>query len=249
MKNKRTIVVIPTYNERNNIILLIDQVIRQSPSIDILVVDDSSPDGTGDLVRQHDQYNKRLFLFTQPSKHGLGKAYQCGYRYAIDHQYDYAIGMDADFSHDPSSINKFIEAVQSADYVIGSRWIPGGGLVDWPWIRVWLSRIANFYIYLLHGTGIHDSTSGFQCFKREVLKTIKLEEMHSGGYSFQLEAKYRAYLAGFRLMEVPIIFKDRTHGVSKIPRKTVFETLWVTLLLRIQRARLMERLKSDAKSN
>lgn len=238
MKDKRTIVVIPTYNERNNIVLLIDHVLRQSSTIDILIVDDSSPDGTGDLVRQHHQYNKHLFLITQPSKRGLGKAYQYGYRYAIDHQYDYVIGMDADFSHDPNDIPRFLKAINSVDYVIGSRWVTAGGLIDWSWHRIVLSRLANFYIYLLHGTGVHDSTSGFQCFRKEVLQAIHLEQMHSHGYSFQLEAKYRAYLAGFRLLEIPILFKDRSHGVSKIPRKTVLETLWVAFLLRLQRRRL-----------
>jgi len=242
MNENRTLVVVPTYNERNNIVLLLDEVLEQSPSIDVLVVDDSSPDGTGELVRKNDNYNRRIFLITQPSKQGLGKAYQCGYQYAIDRCYPYVIGMDADFSHDPADINKFIRAVQSADYIVGSRWIPRGGLIDWPWHRLLLSRVANFYIYILHGTGIHDATSGFQCFRREVLDKIRLEEMHSSGYSFQLEAKYRAYLAGFRLMEVPIIFKDRTHGVSKIPRETVFETLWVALLLRFQRAYLIKHL-------
>lgn len=240
MSHKYCIAVVPTYNERANIIQLIEEVFKQSESIDILVVDDNSPDGTGELVKKHAQLNKRVFLLTQNSKQGLGKAYQNGYRFAIERGYQFVIGMDADFSHNPADIPRFLRAIQSVDYVIGSRWVPGGGLHNWPWHRVFLSRVANFYIYLLHGTGIHDSTSGFQCFRREVLEKIRLNEMRSQGYSFQLEAKYRAYLAGFQLLELPIIFQDRTRGVSKIPRKTVFETLWIALHLRLQAGRIVK---------
>ncbi len=243
MNHQRCLVVVPTYNESTNIAMLVEEVLKQDASIDVLVVDDNSPDGTGNLVKQNAQFNKRVFLITQAAKRGLGRAYQCGYRYAVDKNYAYIIGMDADFSHDPAVIKTFLQEIKFADYVIGSRWVPGGGLLDWPWPRVLLSRVANFYIYLLHGTGIHDATSGFQCFRREVLNTIRLEEMHSHGYSFQLEAKYRAYLAGFRLVEIPIIFKDRTRGFSKIPRKTVFETLWVALILRLQSGSLIKSFK------
>jgi len=234
MNNNRCLVVLPTFNERSNIEQIVPDILRQNKSIDILVVDDKSPDGTGEWAREEAAVNNRLFLLTQNQKRGLGRAYQVGYQYALDHGYRYAIGMDADLSHDPNDITRFLHAIESADYVIGSRWIPGGGLVNWPWHRVLLSRIAGWYIYFLHGTGIHDSTSGFQCFRREVLEKIQLEKMHSSGYSFQLEAKYRAYLAGFQLLEIPILFKDRTRGVSKLPRRTVFETLWVTIVLLFQ---------------
>ncbi len=237
MNANRCLVVIPTYNERTNIEHLIPEVLKQDGSLDILVVDDSSPDGTGEYIRELSRSNKRVFLLSQSGKQGLGKAYQKGYRFAVDNGYGYALGMDADFSHDPDDIPKFLQAIWTADYVIGSRWVPGGGLVNWPWHRILLSRVANYYIYFLHGTGVHDSTSGFQCFKSEVLEEMGLENMHSDGYSFQLEAKYRAYCEGFRLFEVPILFKDRTRGVSKIPRRTVIETLWVTLVLRMQAGR------------
>jgi dolichol-phosphate mannosyltransferase len=237
MSNNRCLVVIPTYNERANIEQLIPEVLRQDARIDILVVDDGSPDGTGDYVEQLSGKDPRVFAVHQREKGGLGKAYQTGYRYALEKDYRYALGMDADFSHDPDDIPRFLDAIKSADYVIGSRWVPGGGLVNWPWHRVLLSRMAGYYVYFLHGTGIHDSTSGFQCFKKEVLAAIELEKMHSDGYSFQLEAKYRAYNAGATLLEIPILFKDRTRGTSKIPRRTILETLWVTLLLKIQHAR------------
>jgi len=241
MNANRCLVVIPTYNERSNVEHLIPEVLRQSGTLDMLFVDDSSPDGTGEYVRKIAETNHRVFLLSQNGKQGLGKAYQSGYRYALEKGYGTALGMDADFSHDPDDIPKFLRAIRSADYVIGSRWVPGGGLVNWPWHRLLLSRVANYYIYFIHGTGVHDSTAGFQCFRREVLESIDLENMHSDGYSFQLEAKYRAYCAGFRLFEVPILFKDRTRGVSKIPRRTVLETLWVTLTLRLQRRRFVKK--------
>jgi len=232
--NNKCLVVIPTYNERANIEKLIPEVLKQDKRIDILVVDDSSPDGTGDYVKALTSNENRLHLLERKEKQGLGKAYQAGYRYAVDKRYRYALGMDADFSHDPDDIPRFLEAMGSADYVIGSRWVPGGGLTNWPWHRVFMSRVASFFIYVLHGTGIHDSTAGFQCFKREVLAAIELEKMHSDGYSFQLEAKFRAYHIGATLLEIPIQFQDRTRGVSKIPRRTIIETLWVAILLRFQ---------------
>jgi len=247
MNNNRCLVIVPTYNERHNIEELIPEVLRQDGCLDILVVDDKSPDGTGEYVRELSEKENRVFLFSQEHKQGLGKAYQNGYRYALDHGYRYALGMDADLSHNPNDIPRFLEAMDSADYVIGSRWVPGGGLVNWPWHRILLSRVAGYYVYFLHGTGVHDSTSGFQCFKREVLEAIHLGEMHSDGYSFQLEAKYRAYCAGFRLLEIPILFKDRTRGVSKIPRRTIFETLWVTLLLRFHHPNFkMKRIRQES---
>ena len=243
MDHNHCLVVVPTYNERANITQLIQEILKQDESINILVVDDSSPDGTGELVKKHAQLNKRVFLLTQNSKNGLGRAYQNGFRYAIEHGYEYVISMDADFSHDPADIKRFIQAVRSVDYVIGSRWVPGGGLLNWPWHRVFLSRAANFYIYFLHGTGIHDSTSGFQCFRRGVLESIRWEAMHSQGYSFQLEIKYRAYLAGFQFLELPILFKARTRGISKIPRRTVFETLWIGLQLRLHGGHILKSFK------
>ncbi len=243
MDHNHCLVVIPTYNESANIKQLIQEVLKQGESINILIVDDNSPDGTGELIKQHPQLNRRIFLLAQNSKQGLGKAYQNGYRYAIEQGYQYVIGMDADFSHDPADIKRFLKAIESVDYVIGSRWIPGGGLLNWPWHRTFLSRIANFYIYLLHGTGVHDSTSGFQCFRREVLESIRLERTRSQGYSFQLEIKYRAYLAGFQLLELPILFKDRTRGVSKIPRQTILETLWIALRLRAQTGHILKSFK------
>lgn len=243
MNHNRCLVVLPTYNERSNIEQIIPEILQQDESIDILVVDDSSPDGTGEIVKKQAQFNKRVFLLSQNSKQGLGKAYRSGFRYAIEQKYQFVIGMDADLSHDAADIRQFLQAIQSVDYVIGSRWMMGGRLLNWPWHRILLSRVANFYIYLLHGTGIHDSTSGFQCFRREVLEGIQLDQMHSQGYSFQLETKYRAYLAGFRILELPILFKDRTRGISKIPKRTVLETLWIALHLRLQAGQIVKSLR------
>jgi dolichol-phosphate mannosyltransferase len=244
MNENRCLVVMPTYDELANIERIIPEVLKQNDSIDVLVVDDNSPDGTGKLVKEMSDRNHRVFLLMQNGKRGLGVAYQNGYRYALNHGYQYVIGMDADFSHDPCDIPRLLRGVVSADYVVGSRWIREGGLVNWPWHRVVLSWVAGHFIYMLHGTGIHDSTSGFQCFRRETLEGIQLENMHSSGYSFQLEAKFRAHLAGFRLLEIPIVFKDRTRGVSKIPRRTVLETIFVAIMLRIQGGGIRKRMQT-----
>ena len=230
----KTLVVIPTYNESENIGKLLDDIFSRYPeNLDVLVIDDNSPDGTAALVKRKQLENKRLFLKERPGKMGLGTAYVDGFGYALEHGYDRVIEMDADYSHDPEVIGAMVEKSLSADLVIGSRYIGNTvNVVNWPLSRLVLSKTASIYTRLITGMPVSDPTSGYKCIRADVLKAIGLENVKSQGYSFQIEINFRIWKKGFSIAEVPIIFIDRTVGKSKMTKKTVFEAIWVVWWLK-----------------
>lgn len=230
----KTLVVTPTYNEADNIEKLIEQVLSQDPGIDMLIVDDNSPDGTGDIVERLKATNPRINLIRRPGKMGLGTAYVEGFRYAITHKYDYVFEMDADFSHNPEEIPLFLEKMESYDLVIGSRYMNGVRVVNWPIRRLILSYAANVYTRVITGMPIKDATGGFKCFRRKVLESVNLDDVHSNGYAFQIEMDFKAWRKGFRLCEHPIIFVDRKSGVSKMNRRIVYEAVFMVWKLKFQ---------------
>lgn len=226
--SSRKLVIIPTYNEIENIDSIIRAVFAQPTQFNILIVDDGSPDGTANIVRSlQAEFNERLFLMERKAKSGLGTAYIAGFRWALDQNYDYILEMDADFSHPPEKLNEFVAACESgkADLIVGSRYVKGGAVVNWPWLRLILSRGASLYVQLITGMGIRDATAGFVCYKREVLESINLDQIRFVGYAFQIEMKYAAYRLGFKLKEIPIIFPDRLKGKSKMNILIIREAL------------------------
>ena len=232
--SEKALVIVPTYNEKENIRSLVDAVLRADPRADILVVDDSSPDGTGDIVNGISKEYPRVHLLRRPSKMGLGTAYRDGFRWALTRDYEYIMEMDADFSHDPAHIPKFIEAAQDADFVLGSRYLDGNvTVVDWPMARLMLSYFANVYARLVTGLQVWDATGGFKCFHRRVLAAIDLDDVRSNGYAFQIEMSVRAVRLGFTYKEIPIVFSDRTHGTSKMNKGIVREAVWMVWRLRL----------------
>ena len=204
-------------------------------SLSILVVDDNSPDGTGKLVNDMSEQNDRIQVLHRPGKLGLGSAYIAGFKHAIQQDVDCIFEMDADFSHDPDMISEFLEKLETCDVVIGSRYISGINVVNWPMSRLLLSYIANFYTRIITGMSIQDATSGFKCFKREVLELIDLDRVRSDGYAFQIEMNFRCWRKGFRICEIPIIFVDRHSGTSKMSRRIIYEAIWIVWWLRLQR--------------
>ncbi|MCX7825098.1 MAG: polyprenol monophosphomannose synthase [Verrucomicrobiae bacterium] len=223
----KTLVIVPTYNERENLPRLIEAVLATTPEVEMLIVDDNSPDGTGGLADEIAAKNPRVHVMHRPGKLGLGTAYIAGFRWALERDYEAVMEMDADFSHDPRELPAFLAAAKDADVVIGSRYKQGVRVVDWPLRRLLLSYGASRYVRLITGMPIHDPTGGFKLFRRHVLAALNLEQVHSEGYSFQIEMNYRCWMAGFRLVEIPITFVDRRVGVSKISRRIVWEALWV----------------------
>ena len=228
----KTLVIIPTYNEKENIGKIIPLVLIQDQDIDVLVVDDNSPDGTGKIVSEMIATNHRVKLIQRVKKSGLGTAYLAGFQYALQNGYDYIFEMDSDFSHDPAYIPYFLSAIQEADLVLGSRYIKGVNVVNWPISRLILSYYANVYARWVTGLPLRDSTGGFKCFKREVLETIGLDRIHSNGYAFQIEMSFRAWRKGFKIKEIPIIFVDRREGESKMSKKIIREAIWMVWKLR-----------------
>ncbi len=217
------IVIIPTYNEKENITLIIDAVMSLPKDFHVLIVDDGSPDGTADIVKDLQKtYNsdseKKLHLMQRPGKLGLGTAYIQGFHYAMEHDYEFILQMDADFSHNPKDlVALYLQcAERGADLAIGSRYATGVNVVNWPMGRVLLSYFASKYVQLITGMPIHDTTAGFVCYRKKVLETIKLDEVKFVGYAFQIEMKFLTWKYGFHLNEVPIVFTDRTRGVSKM---------------------------------
>lgn len=223
-------IVIPTYNERENISALIPQVLAASPRFRVLVVDDNSPDGTGAIVAEMARQESRVQLLARPGKMGLGTAYVAGFRQALHDGAAFIFEMDADFSHNPAYLPALLKAAeQSYDLVLGSRYVRGGGTTDWGMMRQLISRGGNIYTRAVLGLPLKDSTGGFRCYRRRVLETINLDSIRSNGYSFQVELAYRTMRAGFRIGEIPIIFPDRRVGKSKMSRKIVIEaflTVW-----------------------
>jgi dolichol-phosphate mannosyltransferase len=230
------LVIIPTYNEKENITLLIPTIFATYPTIDILIVDDASPDGTGDaIVAIQPEYKDQLYLLHRPQKLGLGTAYIAGFQYALANNYQYILTMDADFSHPPDKIQALYEACREAGYdvAVGSRYITGVNLVNWPMGRVLLSYVANWLARFITGLPIMDVTAGFQCYKRIVLETIDLRSITSIGYSFQVEMKFLAWKYAFKLKEVPIIFTNRVRGYSKMSHHIIFEAFFKIIRLKV----------------
>lgn len=228
----KSLVIIPTYNEAENIREIIDAVLAQDISLEVLIVDDNSPDRTADLVRGKQQETNRIHLLCRSGKLGLGSAYVEGFKFALKHDYDYVFEMDADFSHEPTSLPEMLKAVEKADLVIGSRYISGINVVNWPLARLLLSFGASKYVQIITGMPVKDPTGGFKCFRRKVLETIDLEGILSDGYSFQIELNYRAWLLGFRIKEIPIVFTDRRSGKSKMSRKIIYEAIYMVWKLK-----------------
>jgi len=230
----RALVIVPTYNERFNIARLIPAILAQDPSLEILVVDDGSPDGTGAIVDGIATNNARVHVIHREGKLGLGTAYIAGFQWALERKYDLVFEMDADFSHNPERLPEFLEAIRESDVVLGSRYQDGHvNVVNWPMSRLFLSYAANIYARFVTGLPIFDTTGGFKCFRRNVLESIDLNSVKSNGYAFQIEMSYRAWKRGFRLLEIPIIFVDRTEGVSKMSKKIVREAIWMVWRLRL----------------
>ena len=231
---ERALVVIPTYNEAVNLPSLVPQILAQDPRLEVLVVDDASPDGTGRLVDEMAQGTARVHALHREAKLGLGTAYIAGFQWALQRGYDYVFEMDADFSHDPAHLAEFLRAIVNADLVLGSRYLGGKvTVVNWPIGRLMLSYWANVYARWVTGLRIWDLTGGFKCFRRRVLEAIDLSKVRSNGYAFQIEMSVRAWRKGFKLAEVPIVFVDRTEGQSKMNRKIVREAIWVVPRLRL----------------
>ena len=230
---ERALVIIPTYNERENIRRLIDSVLVQDARIDVLVVDDGSPDGTGALVDEIVSSNDRVHVQHRARKLGLGTAYIVGFRWALERDYAYVLEMDADFSHDPIHLPQFLQAVEGADLVLGSRYQQGRvTVVNWPMTRLILSYCANLYARAVTGLPVYDATGGFKCFRRSVLEAIDLGQVRSNGYAFQIEMSFRAWKRNFRIAEIPIVFVDRTEGTSKMSQSIVREAVWMVWRLR-----------------
>jgi dolichol-phosphate mannosyltransferase len=221
------LVILPTYNERENLAQVVPAILDQDARLEVLVVDDNSPDGTGALADQLAGAFARVHVLHRERKEGLGKAYLAGFRWALDRGYPYVCEMDADFSHDPRFLRDLVHAAQNADLVVGSRYKSGVNVINWPMSRLLLSYCANLYVRAVTGLPQTDSTSGFKCFRREVLASLPLERVRSNGYAFQIEMNFRAWRKGFRLVEVPIVFTDRVEGSSKMNRAIVREAVWM----------------------
>lgn len=234
MNQTKSLVIIPTFNEMENIPKLIPKVLSQDESIDILIVDDNSPDGTANYVEDLSIKNNRVHLIKRVGKMGLGTAYIAGFKYALENNYDYIFEMDADFSHDPNEIKNFLEAIKQNDLVLGSRYINGVRVLNWPMRRLLLSFFASVYTKVITGMPVRDATGGFKCFRRKVLEAIDLDKIKSNGYSFQIEMTFKAYAKGFKIQEIPIVFVDRVKGTSKMSKKIVLEAVTMVWKLRLQ---------------
>jgi dolichol-phosphate mannosyltransferase len=232
--SERALAVIPTYNERLNLPVIVPAVLQQDPRIEILVVDDNSPDGTGAIADALAADSPRVHVLHRAAKEGLGKAYLAGFTWALAERYDLILEMDADFSHDPKFLPELIKAAAGADLVIGSRYKAGVNVINWPMSRLLLSIGANQYARWITGLPLTDSTGGFKCFRRAVLEAIDFSRVRSNGYAFQIEMSYRAWRKGFRLVEVPIVFTDRIEGQSKMNKRIVREAIWMVWWLRLR---------------
>jgi dolichol-phosphate mannosyltransferase len=229
----KTLIIIPTYNEIENLRQIVTDILSFAPKTDILIVDDNSPDGTGQLADQIGAEDPRVLTMHRTGKLGLGTAYIAGFKYAIDHNYDAAFEMDADFSHDPKYLPDFLKAIENADLVIGSRYIPGGATPNWSLLRRFISGGGNIYARLLLGLPVHDCTAGFRCYRREVLENIRLDAVKSQGYGFQVEMTYRTMKQGYKIVETPIVFMDRRVGKSKMSRTIFLEAFTYVLRTRL----------------
>jgi dolichol-phosphate mannosyltransferase len=232
--SKKSLVIIPTYNELENIKTLIPDIIGRYRNLDVLIVDDNSPDGTGQFVEDLLKSTQRVKLIKREKKSGLGTAYVAGFKYALQENYDFIFEMDADYSHDPKEIRNFLKAIEKYDLVVGSRYIVGVNVVNWPMRRLVLSYFANFYTRIVTGLPLKDATGGFKCYRRKVLESINLDKIKSNGYAFQIETNFKAWKKGFSIGEIPIIFNDRMKGMSKMSKKIVREAILMVWTLRIR---------------
>ena len=226
------LVIIPTYNERENIEVLLDRLLALPHGLEVLVVDDNSPDGTAALVAARRARDPRVHLIERPGKMGLGSAYRDGFRYALEKGAEYVFEMDADFSHDPDAIAEFLRQARDHDLVLGSRYLHGVTVVNWPISRLVLSYTANVYARWVTGLPLRDCTGGFKCFRRRALEAVRLDKVRSDGYAFQIEMSFKVWKRGLRLCEIPILFVDRRAGVSKMNRRIIWEALWMVWRLR-----------------
>jgi len=228
----KALVIIPTYNESQNAENIVNEVLKQSPIVEVLIVDDNSPDGTADIIRKLKETNTRVHLIQRERKLGLGTAYVAGFKYSIENKFDFVFEMDADFSHNPREIPVMLEKMADCDLLIGSRYIKGVNVVNWPMKRLILSYSANIYTRLITGLPVHDATAGFKCYKRKVLEAIDLDSIRSNGYAFQIETNFLAWKKGFIIQEMPIVFVDRRVGVSKMNKKIVYEAAFMVWKLK-----------------
>ncbi len=233
-QSKRALIIFPTYNERDNIEKIVHAVLPLDPRVNVLVVDDSSPDGTGEVADKLSRQESKVHVLHREKKDGLGRAYLAGFRWALDQGFDYIFEMDADFSHGPEYIKDFLREIQHHDLVIGSRYINGVNVINWPMSRLLLSYFANVYTRWVTGIPLRDATGGFKCFRREVLEALRFDEIKSNGYSFQIEVSMRVWKKGFKIKEIPIIFYDRTAGESKMSKRIVREAIWMVWILRLK---------------
>jgi dolichol-phosphate mannosyltransferase len=231
---ERFLVIVPTYNESRNLVQIVPVILEQDRRLEVLVVDDSSPDGTGQLAEELARNDRRVHVLHRKKKEGLGRAYIAGFRWALERDYQAVFEMDADFSHDPSFLPGFMKAIEDADLVLGSRYKTGVNVINWPISRLLLSLGANWYARVVTGLPLTDATGGFKCFRKEVLERINLDKVVSNGYAFQIEMSFRAWKKGFRLKEIPIVFTDRFEGQSKMSRRIVREAVWMVWWLRLQ---------------
>ena len=230
----KTLIIIPTYNELENLPRLLPEVLSKDESIDVLIVDDNSPDGTAAFVESQMKNNNRIHLIKRQSKQGLGTAYIAGFKYALQNNFQLVFEMDADFSHDPKEIPRFLDEIKNSDVILGSRYINGVNVINWPLRRLLLSSFANLYTRVITGLPVHDSTGGYKCFRRDVLEAIDLDRVTSNGYAFQIEMTFKAWKKGFKVKEIPIIFVDRVKGKSKMSRKIVREAVTMVWKLRLK---------------
>ena len=230
----KILVIVPTYNERDNLPVLVERVMGLPIAVDLLIVDGNSPDGTGKLAEQIAVQQPRLKVLHEKEKKGLGRAYCEGFKWALERDYEYIMEMDGDFSHNPDDIPRFVEAAKDADLVLGSRYRDGIRVINWPLRRLMLSMAAAKYVQVITGMPIADPTGGFKCFRRKALQSIDLDAVRSDGYSFQIELTHKLWRNGMRIVEVPIVFKDRFQGSSKMSSRIVREALWMVWRLWFQ---------------
>lgn len=235
MFNMKSLIITPTYNEKENIPELIPEILKLKQGFHILIVDDNSTDGTRGIADQLAQKYPEVFVLHRESKRGLGRAYIDGFKWALDKDYGLIFEMDADFSHQPQALPEFLEAIKNCDLVIGSRYLNGIRIVNWPLSRLVISLVANKYIRMVTGLKLRDCTTGFKCFRRKVLESIDLDKINSDGYSFQFEMNYIAQKKGFKIGEIPITFIERQAGTSKMTKKIVWEAIWRVWKLRFSK--------------
>lgn len=232
--SERALILLPTYNEKDNLERIVGQIVPVDPRLEVLIIDDNSPDGTGQIADRLAAANPRVKVLHRQQKQGLGRAYIAGFKYGIEKKYDYILEMDADFSHQPKYLADHLKTIQNCDLSLGSRYIEGGGVENWPKSRWAISYFANLYSRIVTGLPVRDATGGFKCFRRKVLETLDFEAIRSNGYSFQIEVTHRAWMHGFSIREFPIIFVEREAGHSKFSKKIIYEAMWMVIYLGVK---------------